>query len=75
MEEKILKLMAQLSLVALIAWLVASAIGNSKSAPASQPYGSPGGCGKRAGGSIWNNTPVQAPSAEEGLAFGWAPIL
>jgi hypothetical protein len=68
MEEKVLKLISQLALIALIVWVVASGVGKRDQASLKH-----GGAPRRQfrKSIVWNQSPVQAPSGSSGLlAFG-----
>jgi hypothetical protein len=71
MEEKLLKLTAQLTVIFVVAYVTVRAF-----APAQTKGSGSGRWGRqRARGDVWNHTPVAAPSSEDGLAFGPAPIF
>jgi hypothetical protein len=71
MEEKVLRLMAQLGLIALIVWVIAGAMGKRNQAAVKhtrkrrQDPKSP----------VWNQSPVQAPSASAGLMFSAGAVM
>jgi hypothetical protein len=68
MEEKVLKLISQLALIALIVWVAASAVG--KRDQASLKHGRRPHRQDRKS-IVWNQSPVQAPSGSSGLlSFG-----
>ncbi len=68
MEEKLLKLTAQLTVIFVVAYVTVRAFAPAQTKPS--------GWGRqKARGDVWNHTPVAAPSSEEGLAFGPAPIF
>lgn len=59
MEEKVLKLMARLGLLALIVWVIAAAMGRREDAQIQPPKRKPWRTS-----NVWATSPVSAPSAE-----------
>jgi hypothetical protein len=64
MDEKLMKLMAQLGLLAVIVWVLAGAFGHREDVTIKQKPRR-----KRAKGDVWNHFPLAAPSA----SFYWEP--
>lgn len=69
MDEKLIKIMSQLGLLAVIVWVLAGAFGKRD-----QVAVKPCPRRQRAKGGVWNHTPVVAPMAGQGLAFSFAPV-
>lgn len=67
MEEKLLKLTAELGFLALVIWILSTAFGQKPAAP-SAPVHQCQGKGDR-----WANTPVVGPDAQSGT-FAPAPL-
>jgi hypothetical protein len=75
MENKILKLSAQLTVLFVVAYVAVRAL-TPQPKKCSQSSGGGNSWGRqKARGDVWNHTPVAAPSGEEGLSFGPAPIF
>ncbi len=66
MESKILNLTAQLGLLALVIWVIAALMGKKKEVVITRPKSNNR---MNRNSPVWNQSPVQAPSASAGLLF------
>jgi hypothetical protein len=70
--EKVLRLISLLALICLVIWVGASALGKQD-----QVQLKPTSCGRRRNRKsiVWNQSPVQAPSASAGLLFSGTAVI
>ena len=72
MENKITKLVSQFALLALLAWIVASALGKRNLVAIRHR---PQGKRMNRNSQVWNQSPVAAPEASAGFVFGPGAVM